>query len=197
MNSDDKDELAVDRICGDCEVAGAANYCKNCEMSFCDTCKQKHLAQKVLRNHVVVLHSEYKTCSIHPGEEIKISCACGELLCGICAVVSHEVHEKSTLQGAATKHQRNIVELSSELVGWVETVFDEALKSVANHASHILGLHEFINTVAAKLIECINRQVIREKYIFLCHTSTCTLLSTLRSGDIVLLSHRLLCNRLH
>ena len=161
LSADEVDEPATDRICGDCEVAGAANYCKNCEMSFCDECKQKHLAQKVLRNHVVVLHSEHKTCSTHEGEEIKVSCACGELLCGMCAIASHEGHKKTTVQEAASKHRQDVTELSAGVIRWLEAVLEEAVKSMANHTIHVLGLHELIDAIAAKLMEYIKRQVIR------------------------------------
>ena len=100
-------------ICEGCEENPAIEYCKDCSMAFCASCKKPHLKTKASAHHQFLSLDEalasggggggsavsrITRCEKHPQQEINTYCHTDkQAICSECSVDFHKGHEVDRL----------------------------------------------------------------------------------------------------
>jgi len=96
--------------CQGCEENEATDYCKDCDLHFCSTCKKTHLRPKVSAHHQFITIDEALKggsasstprilhCQKHPHLEVNSYCKTDQTaICSECVVDAHIGHDVSRL----------------------------------------------------------------------------------------------------
>jgi len=113
-------------ICEDCEDQEAVNHCIQCQKSFCQDCKDRHLKKKSCANHTFAplaeiglppIKQRISKCLEHNGLEIDAYCKkCDLPVCPKCGIQKHSGHELVLLKDYANDN------LKPELEAWKKKV---------------------------------------------------------------------------
>ena len=109
-------------VCEGCEENQATEYCKDCSMAFCGTCKKPHLKPKATAHHQFISLDEgmkpgssvsrITRCEKHPQYEINSYCQTDkQAICAECVVDSHVGHQVERLVNVVQGFKQEISEL--------------------------------------------------------------------------------------
>ena len=121
-------------ICEGCEENQAIEYCKDCAMAFCATCKKIHLKPKAIAHHQFILLDEAMTpggavprvtrCEKHPHLEINTYCHTDkQAICAECAIDSHVGHQVERLANVVQGFREEIANLVSKVFFFLSVCF--------------------------------------------------------------------------
>ena len=115
-------------VCEGCEENQATEYCKDCSMSFCASCKKPHLKPKATAHHQFILLDEgmkpgdggsvsrVTRCEKHPQYEINTYCHTDmQAICAECVVDSHVGHEVKRLANVVQGFKEEILQLTDKV----------------------------------------------------------------------------------
>jgi len=102
--------------CEGCEEIQATEYCKDCSLYFCPTCKKTHLKPRATAHHQLItvdeslkvgaeaIRSRVTRCHKHTHLEVNSYCGkCQESICPECVVDFHSGHPVERLVAVAAK----------------------------------------------------------------------------------------------
>ena len=114
-------------VCEGCEENEASEYCKECSMAFCATCKKTHLKPKVISRHQFIALDEARKpgrgggsgsslritrCEKHSHQEINTYCHTDKLaICAECVVDFHQEHKVERLSNVVQRFKDEISQL--------------------------------------------------------------------------------------
>jgi len=121
-------------ICEGCEENQAIEYCKDCAMAFCATCKKPHLRARATAHHLFISLDEAMTpgggggsgsgggvsritrCEKHPHLEINTYCRTDkQAICAECAIDSHVGHQVERLANVVQGFREEISSLVNKV----------------------------------------------------------------------------------
>ena len=125
-------------VCEGCEENEATEYCKECSMAFCATCKKIHLKPKMSAHHQFISLDEamkpesggesvlrITRCEKHPHQEINTYChADKQAICAECAIDHHKGHEIDRLSSVVQGFKQGISLLVDKVWTFLFFFFD-------------------------------------------------------------------------
>ena len=111
-------------VCEGCEENEATEYCKECSMAFCASCKKPHLKPKATAHHQFISLDEamkpesgggsvlrITRCEKHPHQEINTYCHTDKLaICAEC-ILDHKGHDIDRLSSVVHGFKQEISQL--------------------------------------------------------------------------------------
>ncbi|XP_069107540.1 uncharacterized protein [Argopecten irradians] len=105
-------------MCSDCETEEQVGlFCQECQLNFCEQCRNHHLKRKKTKSHnvVPVRQALYRTlsrnrhmCLVHSGVTADCWCeTCNSFICSKC-IPSHKKHNWSTIDDYMVRGKKNI-----------------------------------------------------------------------------------------
>ena len=114
--------------CQGCEENEATDYCKDCDLHFCSTCKKTHLRPKMSAHHQFITTDEAMKggatsstprilhCQKHPHQEVNSYCKTDQTaVCPQCAVDFHSGHNVGSLVNISKGFKDSISTLVNEV----------------------------------------------------------------------------------
>ena len=135
--------------CGNCQVANATRYCKECATVYCEECLACHNKLKVNITHSITdvkdvasnvysMKQEVIMNCINHNKPLEIFCdTCNYLICRSCTVSHHQGHNYDNVADAYPRHQHNI-ESALQLIKCKEETINDLMKALMEREKEII-----------------------------------------------------------